>query len=76
MPQTLSIFQDMFTLLHNLRRLPRFARDESGAVTVDWVVITAVVVGLGATAAALVRGNVPALADKISTYISVISVGN
>ena len=27
-------------------KMPRFLRDESGAVTVDWVVLTAALVGL------------------------------
>jgi Flp pilus assembly pilin Flp len=30
-----------------IKRLARFVRAEDGAVTVDWVVLTAAVVGLG-----------------------------
>ncbi|MCI2394989.1 hypothetical protein [Aliiroseovarius sediminis] len=47
---------------------------EDGAVTIDWVVLTASLVMLGMAAAFLVTGNVPGLADKISTYISTMSV--
>ncbi|MFG6527236.1 Flp family type IVb pilin [Sulfitobacter sp. M23508] len=31
-------------------KLKRFARDEDGAVTVDWVVLTAAIVGLAVVA--------------------------
>jgi Flp pilus assembly pilin Flp len=34
-----------------------FAKDESGAVTVDWVVLTAAVVGLGFVATNAVSGQ-------------------
>ncbi len=34
-----------------------FAKDESGAVTVDWVVLTAAVVGLGGVAVGAVSGQ-------------------
>ena len=42
-----------------------FARDEDGAVTVDWVVLTAAVVGLGIAAIATVRDGVDSLAGDI-----------
>ena len=35
-----------------------FAADESGAVTVDWVVLTAAIVGLGIAVVASVRSGV------------------
>ena len=41
------------------RFIKKFCRDENGAVTVDWVVLTAAVVGLAvAIVAALVNGSV------------------
>ena len=43
-----------------------FLKDESGAVTVDWVVLTAAVVGLGTLALITVTGGVVELADKIA----------
>jgi len=46
-----------------------FARDEDGAVTVDWVVLTAAVVGLGIAAIATVRGGVDSLAGDIDTSL-------
>ena len=45
----------------------RFARDESGAVTVDWVVITAAIVGLGIAVFAAVGSGVENVAGDIST---------
>ena len=46
--------------------LNRFARDESGAVTVDWVVITAAIVGLGIAVFAAVGQGVENVAGDIS----------
>ncbi|MFD2174521.1 hypothetical protein [Rhodobacter lacus] len=44
--------------------------EEDGAVTVDWVVLTAAVVGLGAAALTLVRSSTGKLTGKIDTYVS------
>ncbi|MEZ5722471.1 MAG: hypothetical protein R3D59_13140 [Paracoccaceae bacterium] len=43
-----------------------FTRDEDGAVTVDWVVLTAAIVGLGIAVLTSVSGGTTSLADKIS----------
>ena len=43
-----------------------FTRDEDGAVTVDWVVLTAAIVGLGIAVLSSVSGGTTSLADKIS----------
>ena len=42
----------LFKLVNN------FARDEDGAVTVDWVVLTAAIVGLGIAVLASVGGSI------------------
>ena len=47
-----------------------FRNDEEGAVTVDWVVLTAAVVGLGVAALAAVKGGTGALTSKISSHLS------
>ncbi|MBR3370594.1 MAG: hypothetical protein IKG52_08185 [Rhodobacteraceae bacterium] len=52
-----------------------FAADESGAVTVDWVVLTAAIVGLGIAVIASVQGGVNSLANSISSAVSGTSVG-
>ena len=43
-----------------------FKNDEDGAVTVDWVVLTAAIVGLGIAVLGSVSGGATSLADKIS----------
>lgn len=52
----------------------RFFKDESGAVTVDWVVLTAAVVGLAAVAFNTVRDGVGALSTNISSALSDVTV--
>jgi Flp pilus assembly pilin Flp len=49
-----------------------FASDESGAVTVDWVVLTAALVGLGLAVMAVVSGGVETLSNSISTDLGAI----
>lgn len=51
-----------------------FLKDESGAVTVDWVVITAALVGLGLSAAMLVRNGSAELGGDVSNSLSSASV--
>jgi Flp pilus assembly pilin Flp len=53
-----------------------FRNDEDGAVTVDWVVLTAAVVGLGAAALTMVRDQTSTLTGKISTYLNGASVNS
>ncbi|KQB13301.1 hypothetical protein H9N28_02510 [Rhodobacter capsulatus] len=48
--------------------------EEDGAVTVDWVVLTAAVVGLGAAALTLVRGKTQVLTEKVGTYLDTAEV--
>lgn len=47
-----------------------FARDEDGAVTVDWVVLTAAVVGLGIAVLTSVRTGTATVTSAISTQLS------
>lgn len=48
----------------------KYNAEEEGAVTVDWVVLTAAVVGLGVAALAAVKGGVGNLSTKINTYLT------
>jgi len=50
--------------------LINFIKDEDGAVTVDWVVLTAAIVGLGIAVLTSVSGGTTSLADKISSNLS------
>ncbi|RYH10707.1 Flp family type IVb pilin, partial [Tropicimonas sp. IMCC6043] len=43
-----------------------FRNDEDGAVTVDWVVLTAAIVGLGIATLAVISGGVEDLSGDIS----------
>ena len=47
-----------------------FLNDESGAVTVDWVVLTAAIVGLGIAVLTSVGGGTTTLAGKISDSLA------
>ena len=47
-----------------------FKNDESGAVTVDWVVLTAAIVGLGAVAYPLVSSAVSTKGGEIQTKMA------
>ncbi len=47
-----------------------FKSDESGAVTVDWVVLTAAIVGLGMIVITSVGTGVTGLATRISGDVS------
>jgi len=51
-----------------------FAADESGAVTVDWVVLTAAIVGLGLAVVTSVRSGVSSLGTDISNALTSASV--
>jgi Flp pilus assembly pilin Flp len=50
--------------------IKNFHADEDGAVTVDWVVLTAAVVGLGIAAIATVQGGVEGLASSIASGVN------
>ena len=47
-----------------------FKNDEDGAVTVDWVVLTAAIVGLGIAVLTSVSGGTTGLANKISSNLA------
>ena len=50
--------------------------DESGAVTVDWVVLTAAIVGLGIAVLTSAGGGTTALADKVSSSLAAGTVSS
>lgn len=53
----------------------KFRSDESGAVTVDWVVLTAAIVGLGIVVMQTVGGGIDTLAGNIETAVGGTTVG-
>ncbi|WP_374396882.1 hypothetical protein [Tabrizicola sp.] len=52
-----------------MTKFSAFLKDEAGAVTVDWVVLTAAVVGLGLLIFTFVRPAVSNLAGAIATEL-------
>jgi hypothetical protein len=52
----------------------RFIRSEDGAVTIDWIVLTAGMVFLGAAAGFFATSEVPALAGRIDTSLQSMTV--
>jgi hypothetical protein len=54
--------------------LRSFLKAETGAVTVDWVVLTAALVGLGLAVTSVVSGGVEELANSISQFIANIEI--
>ncbi|MCR9145579.1 MAG: hypothetical protein NXH74_00090 [Rhodobacteraceae bacterium] len=59
-----------------IKFIKKFKKDEDGAVTVDWVVLTAAVVGLGVAGVSTVSGGVDTLATSIKEGVSSKSVSN
>lgn len=53
-----------------IKFIKNFRKDEDGAVTVDWVVLTAAVVGLAVAAYASIESGSTALTAGTSTYLS------
>ena len=53
-----------------IKFIKNFRKDEDGAVTVDWVVLTAAVVALAAAAYSSIESGTSALAGKAETAIS------
>ncbi len=59
--------------LNNLVRT--FKNDESGAVTVDWVVLTAAIVGIGIAVLGSVGTGIDSLTDAINTDLTTSTTG-
>ncbi len=53
-----------------LNMIKNFAADENGAVTVDWVVLTAAIVGLGLAVMSVVSSGTESLTNKIGTQLT------
>jgi len=53
-----------------MRSLKKFFVNDQGAVTVDWVVITAAVVGLTVMAAGIISDGTLGLTGSVTEYMS------
>ena len=59
-----------------IKFIKKFSRDENGAVTVDWVVLTAAIVGIGLIVLQIIRGGVyNAASDIYSELTQAIDAG-
>ncbi|MEX0340850.1 MAG: hypothetical protein AB3N11_17645 [Arenibacterium sp.] len=58
-----------------LKRINTFLRDESGAVTVDWVVLTAAVVALAGVAFTAIQTSSGGVGSGVGTYLSATQPG-
>ncbi len=54
----------------------RFLRGEAGAVTVDWVVLTAAVIGMGMVVLMIVAFSSESSANRLGDYIRDLPVGD
>ncbi|WP_317057274.1 hypothetical protein [Roseovarius rhodophyticola] len=59
-----------------IKFIKKFRKEDEGAVTVDWVVLTAAVVGLGVAGVTAVQGGVNTLASNIQSGVEAQDVGN
>jgi Flp pilus assembly pilin Flp len=53
----------------------RFANSEDGAVTVDWVVLTAAIVGLGLVVMTTIRPGITSTSTSIRTSLNNAAAG-
>ena len=58
------------------RFLKRFRKDEDGAVTVDWVGLTAAMTGFGIAVTALVINGATEPADSVGNVLSAMQIEN
>ena len=56
--------------------LMTFIRDEEGAVSIDWVVLTAAIVAMGVAVGASVRSNTSTLTASIGTSAGAVTTTN
>ena len=59
-----------------LNFIKNFANDESGAVTVDWVVLTAAIIGLGVAVMTSVGAGATNLADDIESTLKAETIAS
>ncbi|QFU09147.1 hypothetical protein PARPLA_01716 [Rhodobacteraceae bacterium THAF1] len=57
-----------------LKRFNTFKADEDGAVTVDWVVLTAAVVGLGIAVLTSVTSGTQGVTETVSGHLDGIEI--
>ncbi|RYH12092.1 pilus assembly protein [Tropicimonas sp. IMCC6043] len=56
------------------KRIPAFAAEQDGAVTVDWVVLCAAIVGIALAVVSVITGGVEDLSSDISNQLAVSQI--
>ncbi len=59
-----------------MHMIKRFLKKEDGAITVDWVVLTAAVVALGVSAGIAMTAGTTSLSDNIWAYMDGLDLCN
>ena len=59
-----------------IKFIKNFRKDEDGAVTVDWVVLTAAVVGLAVAAYSSIESGASGLTESTATFMDGRDPGN
>ncbi|MFC6637250.1 hypothetical protein GV827_12835 [Sulfitobacter sp. JBTF-M27] len=57
-------------------QIKSFLKSEDGAVTVDWVVLTAAVVSLAVVAIFAIQGSTDDVGDGVGTYLTDSTAGS
>lgn len=60
--------------LRIIDKITRRMRREDGAITVDWVVLTAAIVGVGMAFGSMISDQAIGVGDKVANHISTIEV--
>ncbi|MEL7011953.1 MAG: hypothetical protein AAFO72_01605 [Pseudomonadota bacterium] len=68
--------RDITDYFQNLTAATTFKDEEDGAVSVDWVVLTAAIVGVAAAAGSTVKDGVETASGTISSAVSSKAVNN
>ncbi len=56
-------------------RVASFLFSEEGAITVDWIVLTATIIALGMAATFYALSNVPGIAENTADYMETYDIG-
>lgn len=59
-----------------LKRIRNFRRSEDGAVTVDWVVLTAAIVALAGAVVLTIKGSSDSVGEGTGTYLEDVTAGD
>lgn len=62
-------------IARTVKQTTSFAKSDDGAITVDWVVLTAALVGLAGAAALTISASITVLGEKVESDVATTKVG-